>query len=107
MTLYQQSEKPMRPSFYFLIFTFFFSCGIRAQTIENAGDYMNALANARVEMDQKYMIYISASAHSRRARKIEKLRGQALESIDNARLKTMALPRYKDDNSLRQSSIDY
>jgi hypothetical protein len=97
----------MRSCFYLLIFTFFFSCGICAQAIENAGDYMNAMANARVEMDQKYMVYISASAHSRRAKKVEKLRGQALESIENARLKTMALPRYKDDNSLRQSSIDY
>ena len=68
---------------------------------------MTAVSNAQVEMDQKYMAYISASAHSRRARKIEKLRAQALESIDNAKYKTLALPKYKGDNSLRQASIDY
>jgi hypothetical protein len=89
------------------IFVFFFSAAGKAQVIENAGDYMTAMTNAQVEMDQKYMAYISASAHSRRARKIEKLRTQALESIDNAKYKTMALPKYKGDNSLRQASIDY
>ncbi len=75
--------------------------------IENAGDYMTAMSNAQIEMDQKYMAYVSASAHSRRARKIEKLRAQALESINNAKYKTIDLPKYKGDNSLRQASIDY
>jgi hypothetical protein len=97
----------MRRCFYFLLFTFCFSPKMHAQIIENAGDYMTAMTNAQTEMDQKYMTYISASAHSRRAKKIEKLRTQALESIDNAKYKTMALPKYKGDNSLRQASIDY
>ena len=59
----------MRRFFYFLFFTFYFSIGAHAQMIENAGDYMTAMSNAQVEMDQKYMAYISASAHSRRAQK--------------------------------------
>ncbi len=93
----------------FLLFTFYFLLffTIHAQVIENAGDYMTAMSNAQVEMDQKYMAYISASAHSRRTRKIEKLRTQALESINNAKYKTIDLPKYKGDNSLRQASIDY
>jgi hypothetical protein len=97
----------MRQCFYFLLFTFYFSSGSHAQVIENAGDYMTAMSNAQVEMNQKYMAYISASAHSRRTRKIEKLRMQALESINNAKYKTSDLPQYKGDNSLRQASIDY
>ncbi len=97
----------MRRCFYFLLFTFYFSSGSRAQVIENAGDYMTAMSNAQIEMNQKYMAYISASAHSRRSKKIEKLRMQALESINNAKYKTSDLPKYKGDNSLRQASIDY
>ena len=97
----------MRRFFYFLFFIFYFTSKTHAQIIENAGDYMTAMTNAQVEMDQKYMAYISASAHSRRAKKVERLRTQALESIDNAKYKTMALPKYKGDNSLRQASIDY
>jgi hypothetical protein len=78
-----------------------------AQAIENAGDYMTAISNAHVDMNKKYMAYMSAAAHGRRARKIEKLRQQTLESITESRYKTIALPIYKGDNSLRQSSIDY
>ncbi len=98
----------MRKCVYLMLFlTLFSKTKIYSQTIENAGDYMTQISSAQVEMDQKYMAYVSAAAHSRRARKVEKLRGQALESIDNARSKTMGLPKYKSDNSLRQASIDY
>jgi hypothetical protein len=98
----------MRRYFYFiLILSLFLHTEARSQIIENAGDYMTQIAGARVEMDQKYMAYISAAAHSRRARKVEKLRAQTLESIDDSKSKTMGLPKYKGDNSLRQSSIDY
>ena len=97
----------MRRCVLFLIFAVLFSSKVRSQMIENAGDYMTAMSNAQVEMDQKYMAYVSASAHSRRARKIERLRTQALESINNAKYKTIDLPKYKGDNSLRQASIDY
>jgi hypothetical protein len=97
----------MKRFFLLTLFAFYFFIRSQAQVIENAGDYMTAMSNARVEMDQKYMAYISASAHSRREKKIERLRGVALESINNARYKTLALPRYKDDNSLRQANIDY
>ena len=97
----------MRTCLLFLIFTVLLSSKIHAQKIENAGDYMTAFSNAQVDMDQKYMAYISASAHSRRAKKVEKLRVRALESINNAKYKTIDLPKYKGDNSLRQASIDY
>ena len=97
----------MRRSFYLLILSLVISFKVRAQMIENAGDYMTAVSNAQIEMDQKYMAYVSASAHSRRVKKIEKLRGQALESINNAKYKTIDLPKYKGDNSLRQASLDY
>ncbi|MEP6952403.1 MAG: hypothetical protein ABI863_24130 [Ginsengibacter sp.] len=78
-----------------------------AQDLSNPGDYMTAVSNAQKEMNQKYMAYMSAAAHGRKARKVDKLRQQALQSIDNSRFKTIDLPIYKSDNSLRQSSIDY
>jgi hypothetical protein len=78
-----------------------------AQDFSNPGDYMTAVSTAQVEMDQKYMAYMSAASHGRRARKVDKMRQAALESIDNCRYKTIDLPLYKGDNSLRQSSMDY
>src|ERR1700743_1893686 len=56
-----------------------------AQNLDNPGAYMGAVNNAQTEMNQKYMAYMSAVAHGRRAKKIEKMRQQTLESITNAR----------------------
>ncbi len=78
-----------------------------AQDMSNPGTYMTAISNAQTEMNQKYMAYMSAAAHSRKARKIDKLRQQVLKSIEDSRFKTIDIPIYKGDNSLRQSSIDY
>jgi hypothetical protein len=97
----------MHRVFCFFLFTLYFFSRVQAQKIENAGDYMSAMSNAQVGMDQKYMAYISASAHSRRAKKVERLRIQVLESINHAKSETFNLPKYKGDNSLRQANIDY
>ena len=75
--------------------------------MDNPGTYMTAITKARGEMDTKYMQYISYAAHGRRARKLEKLRQEVLDNIDQSRYKTTDLPLYKGDNSLRQAAIDY
>jgi hypothetical protein len=84
-----------------------FTLSSRGQAIENPGEYMTAVYQARTEMDAKYMQYLSAAAHGRRARKVEKLRQEVLESINQSKYKTTDLPKYKGDNTLRQGSIDY
>jgi hypothetical protein len=85
----------------------FLSLSVAAQNLDNPGDYMTAITKARGDMDAKYMQYMSAAAHGRRARKVEKLRQEVLDNITNSRYKTTDLPIYKGDNSLRQSAIDY
>lgn len=79
---------------------------VTAQT-EDPGAYIGAINNAQTEMNKTYMAYVSAAAHSRRARKIEKMRQHTLESIIDCKGKLNELPLYKGDNSLRKSSIDY
>lgn len=79
-----------------------------AQDISTSpGAYMTAVNNAHVEMNKKYMAYMSAAAHIHRKRKIDRMRVQALESIDKSLGTTGELPYYKGDNSLRKSSMDY
>jgi hypothetical protein len=81
---------------------------LSAQNIaDNPGDYISAVFKARGDMDNKYMQYMSATAHTRRARKVEKLRQEVLDNITESRYKTTDLPMYKGDNSLRKGSIDY
>jgi len=97
-------------SLYLLLLTcalLFSDNSILAQAGDDPGAYMTAMSSAHVEMNQKYMAYMSAAAHGRRAKKVEKLRQAALTSITNSKYKTIEMPYYKGDNSLRQSSIDY
>ncbi|HXB09485.1 MAG TPA: hypothetical protein VNW04_20305 [Puia sp.] len=85
----------------------FFSSVAFSQDMDNPGTYMTALTKARGDMDAKYMAYMSAVAHGRRAKKVEKLRQEVLDNITESRYKTTDVPVYKGDNSLRQASIDY
>ena len=80
---------------------------VQAQDLDNPANYITAITKARGDMDTKYMQYISYAAHGRRARKVEKLRQEVLDNIDQSRYKTTDLPLYKGDNSLRQAAIDY
>ncbi len=92
---------------FLILFLFTTPLFTAAQNFENAGEYMIAISKAREVMDTKYMQYLSAAAHGRRIRKVENLRMQAVESITQSRYKTIEIPYYKGDNSLRQGSIDY
>lgn len=79
----------------------------KAQNMDNPGDYISAFNKISAEMNAKYMQYLSAAAHGRRARKVEKLRQEVLENITQSRFKMTDLPQYKGDNSLRKANIDY
>src|ERR1700722_4331144 len=74
---------------------------------DDPGSYMSSISTAQMEMNKSYMSYISASAHSSRKRKIEKLREQTVDNIVICQNTINNLAPYKADNSLRQSSISY
>ena len=74
---------------------------------DDPGAYMTSISNAQQDMNSRYMAYMSAAAHGRRAKKIEKMRQQVLESIQNAKFKTADIAFYKGDKSLRQAGMDY
>jgi hypothetical protein len=74
---------------------------------ESPSAYMAAIGNAHLEMNKKYMAYMSAAAHVHRKKKIEKMRVQALQSIEKSMDQTNDLPYFKGDNTLRKSSLDY
>lgn len=80
---------------------------LHAQNYDNAGDYISSMNAALSSMDETYLAYMSAVAHSGRARKVEKMRQQTLDAIQNCKYKISELPYYKGDNSLRQSGMAY
>jgi len=93
--------------FVFFCLLFLTSQKLLAQSFESPVDYMSAINNAKADMNKKYLAYLSASAHGKRLKKVDKLRQQALESITQSRYNVIGLPLYKGDNSLRQSAITH
>ncbi|MBX9784500.1 MAG: hypothetical protein K2X48_14520 [Chitinophagaceae bacterium] len=89
------------------LLSFFFLAVLSSFAQDDPGAYMNLVNKAEDEANQKYLLYVSTAAHSGRIKKIEKMRQQAIDGIISSRNKSIGLPLYKGDNSLRQASIDY
>jgi len=100
-------KKNVRNLVVLLIVCMSFTLSSQGQATDNPGEYMTSISQARADMDVKYMQYLSAAAHGRRARKVEKLRAEVLETINQSKYKTTDLPKFKGDNTLRQGAIDY
>jgi hypothetical protein len=89
------------------LFLLFICISLFSAAQDDPGAYMNLVNKAEDEANQKYLLYVSTAAHSGRIKKIEKMRQQAIDGIVNSRNKSIGLPLYKGDNTLRQASIDY
>jgi hypothetical protein len=91
-----------------VVFLLMLSFKLKAQDIAtDPGAYMTAITNDEIAMNKTYLAYMSAVAHSGRARKVEKKRQQTLKSIQDCKIKIANLPYFKGDNSLRKSNMDY
>jgi len=89
----------------FLIFLFF-NGNVKAQSFDNAGDYLSYINNAKQELTTAYLSYMSAVAHNR-AKKVEKRRTDLLNMITETRYKIQGMPPWKGDKSFRDSSVTY
>ena len=98
----------MRPKLVTLLFSVVFLVRtVLAQTGDSPVEYMKTIVTAHEDMNNKNMVYMSAAAHGKRLRKVEKLRQQAIDAINKALESTNAMPAYKGDNSLKKSSLDF
>jgi hypothetical protein len=100
------TKLPLRSVFLSIVFACFAFIAT-SQDLSTPVGYLSAINNAQEEMNQTYMAYMSAAAHGRRAKKVEKLRQKVLETIIDARNNTNGLGAYKGDNSLKKSGADY
>ena len=73
----------------------------------NAGDYISVIGNAHAGVTQKYLNYISAVSHGKRARKVEKLRTKLLTDIEDARYKFIDMGPWNGDKSLKDAAVDH
>ena len=84
-----------------------FSTGVQAQDFSNAGSYMDFISKQRKGISEKYMSYASASAHGKRARKVENLRQKLLNEVQDARYNINSMPSLDGDKSYRDTAVSF
>lgn len=70
-------------------------------------EYLNAISQQRENVSKKFMAYVSASAHGKRAKKVEALRAKLLDEVQEAKMNISGLPSFKGDKSYRDSTVDF
>ena len=93
----------------FLLFmgTIFLQIAGKAQDYENAGAYMDGISKQQENISKKFLAYVSASAHGKRAGKVENLRSKLLDEVQDARMNIGSMPPYKGDKAYRDTSVSF
>lgn len=78
-----------------------------AQNFDNPGEYMDFIGKQRENISKKYMAYASASAHGKKARKVENVRQKLLNEIQEARMNISGMPSFKGDKSYRDTAVSF
>ncbi len=70
-------------------------------------DYMRAISNETGQISQDMMSYISAAAHSRRAKKIDKRRKEVVGTMFQAIRRIKRLPDFEGSGDYRDAALKY
>ena len=87
----------------FVVFVF----SATAQDYDNPGVYMSEISKQRENVSKKFMTYASASAHGKKAKKVESLRAKLLDEVQEARMNIAGMPSFKGDKSYRDSTVNF
>ena len=80
---------------------------IEAQNFDNAGEYMEYISKQRENTSKKFMSYASASAHGKRARKVEKLRNKLMQEVEETKMNIAAMPAFKGNKAYRDTAVSF
>lgn len=89
---------------FFLLFN---ARPVQAQDFTNAGEYMSYLGKQQEDISKKFMSYASASAHGKKARKVENLRNKLLNEVQDAKMNVSGMPSFKGDKSYRDTTVSF
>ncbi|MFT3980157.1 MAG: hypothetical protein QM687_06770 [Ferruginibacter sp.] len=78
-----------------------------AQNWDNASEYMDYIGKQNENISKKYMAYASASAHGKKARKVENIRQKLLNEVQEVRMNINAMPSFKGDKSYRDTCVNF
>jgi hypothetical protein len=93
-------------SAFSLLFVFDLS-GAGAQNFDNPGEYFGYINAQQHNINKKFMSYASASAHGKRARKVENLRNKLLNEVQESKMNINSMPSYKGEKELRDSAVNF
>jgi uncharacterized protein YukE len=97
----------MKQFFLFIIALQLFSFAAAAQDYNVPVEYMNEISKQRENISKKFMTYASASAHGKRAKKVEALRAKLLDEVQEARMNISGMPSFKGDKSYRDTTVNF
>ncbi len=84
-----------------------FCTKILAQNFDDAGEYMKYISTQHENISRKFLSYNSAVSHGKRAKKVEKLREQLLNEVDESRMNISSMPKFKGDAAYKDSSVSF
>jgi len=97
----------MKQLFLLLTGSLFLNITAGAQDYGNPGEYLGAINVQSVNISKKFLSYTSASAHGKRAKKVENLRMKLLDEVQEARMNISGMPSFKGDKSFRDTSVSF
>jgi hypothetical protein len=97
----------MKQLFFIVFSLFILNFCVTAQDYTVPVEYMNAISQQREGISKKFMAYVSASAHGKRAKKVEALRAKLLDEVQEAKMNISGLPSFKGDKSYRDTTVDF
>ena len=78
-----------------------------AQNFENALEYMQYISTQHTNVTKKFLSYNSAVSHGKRAKKVEKLREQLLNEVQESKMNISSMPKFKGDAAYKDSSASF
>ena len=78
-----------------------------SQDFDNPGEYMGFISKQQENISKKFMAYASASAHGKKARKVENIRQKLLNEVQEAKMNIGGMPSFKGDKSYRDTSVSF
>jgi hypothetical protein len=80
---------------------------VLAQNFDNAGEYMSYIGKQQENTSKKFMSYASASAHGKKARKVENLRSKLLNEVQESKMNINSMPNFKGTKDYRDTAVSF
>ncbi len=94
-------------SWLFILVICLQGAGVQGQVFEDAGQYISYIGKANEDLTAIYLSYLSAVAHNKSHRKVEKRRDEVVNAIFYTKSSILAMPPWKGDKSYRDTTVTY